>query len=724
MRPNRFHDLLYVLAATWALSGVAAEVQGEARKDAVADAIVIVDTSTSMREPGMDPERASLLVTKLFADIVPGDIAVIRLLDVDSDKNIIRSRPTGQSGPCQEDPTRTCYRVEPSSDWEADARSGKLGSLARPTRGDAPYKQSLEKHLTQNVSNSMFYLAFRAAQGIFDDHRKDVSRPRDLPRTVIWLSDGRSEGPDGVRRSIQELVADGVSVEAIVFGRGDTQLATAAGLRPRRASTPGEIMKAFAGSFRRIVQAPYEIDNVVSIQPAFDMKANVDEAWIVVYGDDSLGDVSIQGLSTTVPANYAVDRWPGAGAYKVAYFKRPAAGRWTVHASGGGPGVAYAVVQRSALAPVLLEPKQAISGAQVRLVAGVSAGSPGTIITDPEVLRDLTMTADFQGHQVALQDRGARPDVAAGDGRFSATATFRGSGKVPIRLRIRSPLVDRTIDTTVNVSGSFRYTGPPINVDLGTLSAGSESCRQLVFQAEHEGGVPFALERSRRIPSGHKLEIRLHSTRLAEDGKPVTVNRGDRLEVCLSTTTTAPSSRASGEPWLNLHVASSEAPEHRIIVQLRWKVQGLSFWQRWRWLILSILILLIVLFFIGAYVLPQRFQGGLAVVFVPERDELDEQSPQPVRQWKGVGIGFYRNAAAFLHPDYRMSGEAQGALASLHAEKGGTNVRPGRGLSLHRETLESDWEAVPAQGRRARGGDIYRIGDRGPYFRIATRGRT
>jgi hypothetical protein len=110
-------------------------------------------------------------------------------------------------------------------------------------------------------------------------------------------------------------------------------------------------------------------------------------------------------------------------------------------------------------------------------------------------------------------------------------------------------------------------------------------------------------------------------------------------------------------------------------------------------------------------------------VFAPERDELDEQSPQPVKQWPGVGIGFYRNARAYLHPDYRLSGNPQGALASLHAEKGGTRAMPGRGLSLFRETLEADWENVVAQGRRARAGDVYRIRERGPYFRIATRGR-
>jgi hypothetical protein len=694
-----------------------------AQDRAVADAIVIVDTSTSMREAGMDPERASLLVTKLLADIVPGDLAVVRLLDVDGDQNVLPYRLTGKSMPCPEDPSRPCKEVEQATNWEADARSKRLGALSRPSRGHSGYKQALESHLEQRINNSMFSLAFRAAQGVFDQHRKDSQKPKDVPRTVIWLSDGRSEGPDVVRHAIRELSADGVAVEAIVFGRGDTQLAASANLSPRRVSTPAEIMKAFAGAFRRIVQAPYEIDNEVSIQPSFDMKPNVEEAWIVVYGDDTLGDVSIRGPQNTVAANYAADRWPGAGAYKVAYLERPASGRWTVQASGGGPGVAYAVVQRSALTPVFLEPKRALSGARVRVVAGVGAGRNGALITDPELLRELTITAEFQGQTVTLADRGMTPDVAANDGRFSAAAVFRGSGKVPVRIRIRSRMVDRTVDAVVEVSGTFRYNGGPIDIDLGTLAVDSESCRPLAIRAEHQGEVPFELRRLRRLPSGHTLDVRLPAGKLLPGADPIPANSTDRFEVCLSTSKLAPSSTALGETWLELHVAGSDAAEHRVPVQLRWKVNGLSFWERWGWLIVLILTMLIVVFVICGFVLPQRFQGAFAVAYAPEREELDEQTPQPVKQWKGVRIGFYRNARAFLHPDFRLSGNPQGALASLHAERGGARVMPCRGMSLHRETLDGDWEGTPAEGRRARAGDVYRIGDHGPYFRIATRGR-
>ena len=153
----------------------------------------------------MDPERASLLVTKLLADIVPGDLAVVRLLDLDTDSDLIPSRPTGQFVPCQEDPSQTCQRVEAATDWEAEARSKRFGVLDRPARGDASYKEALEQHLEQRVNNSMFHLAFRAAQGVFDEHRREPGRGADVPRTVIWLSDGRSDHPPSVQQAIREL---------------------------------------------------------------------------------------------------------------------------------------------------------------------------------------------------------------------------------------------------------------------------------------------------------------------------------------------------------------------------------------------------------------------------------------------------------------------------------------------------------------------------------------
>lgn len=692
-----------------------------AQEPVTADAVVIVDTSLSMRNPGMDPERTSLLVTKLLADLVPGELAAVRLLDLHDDGDLLPSRETGRSEPCPEDPSRMCGVVEPASDWYADARAQRLGSLVRPARGDRKFKTELEGHLEQTIGNSYFGLAFRAAQGVFDQH---PSQPG-VPRTVIWLSDGSADDEPFLKQAIAELKGAGVAVEAIIFGRGDPRLAREAGLEVRQTSSPAELMRAFAGAFRRIVQAPYQIDNLVSAEPRFEMKPNVEEAWVVVYGDPTLGEVTLETPDgRRQPAEYASESWPTAGAYRVAYLRRPQAGRWTVRAQAGGFGVAYAVVQRSALAPDLLEPESAVAGSPTTLVAGVTAGLGGDPVSDPELLRDLTLTAEIEGRVLTFIDDGTAGDEAAGDGRFAASFVFQRSGDTPVRLRLSGEVVERTVEEKVRVSGLFRYTGGAVELDLGTLGVDTTACRSLTFTAEHQGEIPFELERLRPLPSGHELEARFAGGTLRPGGAAQTLGPGEALEVCLATSPRATSSKAAGEEWLALRVAGSDSAEQRVPIRLRWTVEGLTFWQRWGWLILSILGVLVLVFIVGGYVLPKRFSGTLAVTFVPERDELDEQTPQPVRQWKGVGIGFYRNARAYLHADFRLSGRPQGAVACLHAERGGPQVLPGRGAALWRETIDGDWDSVRAQGRRARAGDVYRVGEQGPFFRISVqRGR-
>lgn len=712
-----FHQCTFGWAA-WILSLALGAHQLMAEELARADVVVVVDTSTSMNEPGMDPERTSLLVTMLLADIVPGELAAVRLLDLVADADVLPSRATGETIPCSEDPTQPCERVEAASDWFQDAREKKLGALIRQQPGDTDYKQRLEKHLEQTIHNSKFGLAFRAAQGIFDDHLEGG----EVPRVVIWLSDGRTDDAFAVKEAVGELRQDGVTVEAIVFGRGDLRLAQDLGLEPRQVSSPTAIMAAFADAFRTVVQAPYRIGDTISNKPSFEIKPNVDEAWVVVYGDDTLAMATLDGPDGVVEANHAADRWPRAGAYRVAYLRRPAAGSWTVRARGGGIGVAYAVVQRSALHPALLAPSEAISSAEVVLEAGVRAGLDGELLSAAEVLAEAALSASVQGQTYSLRDDGTAGDSTAGDGRYAARVRFQGSGPVEVKIQLDSPLVQRVAIGTVEVSGFFRYDGEPVIVDLGAVKAGESSCLPLPMSAERQGQVPLELRPLRPAPRDHALSVSFKAGRLESGGDSVLSAEGDAAELCLRTKRRAPSSRADGETWLELRLAGSDEPSHAMPIALRWTVESLSFWELWGKVILALLAVLFLVFIIGGYVWPHRFQRSLALTFVPDSDELDEQSPQPVAQWRGVGIGFYRHARAFLHPDFRLSGQARGAISALHAEKNATRVQATRGSALSRQTLDGDWEAVDPQGRRARLGDIYRIGDKGPYFRITLQG--
>jgi len=700
------------MALLAAVAAIAAPGPVEAaRPRPLADVVLVVDTSRSMAEPGMDPERTSLLVSKLFTDIVPGHLAVVRTLDLMQDNDLLPSRNTGRTIPCAEDPSQTCNEVEPAKDWQANARQGIYGTLIRPRLGDAGFKKQLESHLQQASNNSLFYLAFRAAQGVFDRHGP---ADHDTRRTVIWLSDGRTENPQSLHQVARKLQQDSVKIEAIVFGRGDPSLPRQVGLEVRQTSNPAELMAAFAGAFRRIIKAPYEIDHRVTTQPSFLMKAHIAESWVVVYGEDSLGDVELEGPTATVAANDAAERWPGAGAYRVAHLTNPAEGTWTVRAEGGGPDVAYAVVQWSALHPVFLGPESTLAGIETELQVEVRSATTDRRITDPEVLNGLQITAELEGHRVSLVDDD-------GDGSFTGIHRFTGQGEVLVQVRLLGGIVDRTVEASVEVSGSFRFNGEPLRVDFGALTAGDTVCRPLTIPAEHNGEVPFELRTPPSLPRSHRLEARLPAGTLAANGDPLPASPGTPFELCLVTGRSAPSSTVRSEPGSELVALGGTEASHHVPLRLSWQVTRLSFWERWGKILLWLLLVLILLLVILGFVLPHRFQRGLSVALATEREELEEQMPAPLKVFKGTGVGFYRSARAFLQGDFRFSGNSRGALAGLLAEKRMARVIP-RGSVLFRQALDGDWEQVVDEGRKVRSGDVYRVGDTGPYFRISTRG--
>jgi hypothetical protein len=705
-------SLAGLMLAVWALTA-------PAQDSGKPDVVVIVDTSITMNNPGMDPERASLLLTKLLSDIAPGRLSVIRLLDVRKDAALLPGKATGVREPCAEDPSRMCDMVEMDGDWGKKAREERLGVVERGQRGDPAFKQLLDSHLAQVSGNSAFAFSFWAAKGVFDKHAAEGFEASS--RTVIWLSDGKDESGQALAPSLDALRADGADIVTVIFGKGDPSIPQQHGLTVQQVSTPAELMSTLAHAFRGVVGAPYRVDGLVAAEPAFAMREHVEEAWVVVYGDKSLGNVTVSGPSGEFVADYAQDSWPAAGAYRVAHFTDPQAGTWRVRAEGGGSGVAYAVVQRSALAPVLLEPKQAVAQVQVRLVAGLKAKAAADLITDPEVLSGATMLIRTEGVELTATDDGSGADEAAGDGRFSAWHSFAGTGMIPVELQIDSPVVRRTNQAQVDVSGAFKYQGGPISLDFGRHKAPDTVCRPLSLVAEHKGPVPFELKRLKRPPGGFGFVLRAGGTELRPKGPAQILSPGIPLELCLETTDRAPNSQATDRPLLRLEVAGSKTADQRVELLLSWHVDGRTWWQRWGWLVLTLLALLVAAIIALGFILPKRFPRTLSLTFAPELADVDETPPLALYTWRGVGIGFYRDARAYLHGDFRISGKGRGALASLHAEASGTRVCPGKGLALFRQDFGVKWEELPKDGEMARAGEIYRIGENGPYFRIASR---
>ena len=684
-----------------------------------ADVIVIVDTSASMAQPGMDPERASLLVAKLLSDLVPGRLAVVRLLDLARDG--IKGEPTGASEPCDDDPSKTCTIVALTENTFQQIREQKMGALIRDARGSSSFKEALNAHLEQKSVNSPFDMALLASAGVFAESRASLP---DATRVLIWLSDGVV--PDSSQQRVpgllDEMRKQGIEIWAIVFGQGETAYAEANHIPTRRAAGPAKLVEAFTDAFRQVVQAPYKIYAPVATQPKFEVKQHIDEAWVIVYGDQTLGDVSVDTPGGNVAANYAHEVWPTAGAYSVAHFDKPAAGGYTVHASGGGPSVTYGVVQRSTIAPRWLGPTEVTSGVPFPVVAALKSSPDGPVIPESDLGEPVTMTATLGDQKITLRDDGAGGDETAGDGRYSGTATWQQQGAIAVELRAENSFLNRTTDVTLQSSGNFLCPGCLLTLDFGTLKAGQEVCRPLDLKADHQGAVPFALELSHAMPAGHAIVLRSGDQRHRPGEPPLVLNPADSKEICLSTERSAGASTAAGERWGELTAVGRVDPASRVPLELRWVVEPLSFWERWGWLILLLTGVLTVSIIIYGYIKPNRFARELALSFTPEYEDLDDQTPMPLKQWRDVKIGFYRDARAFLHSDFRISGKSKGAVALLVAGRNrAAYAKPTPGQSLFRETSDGDWEAVNEPGRRVANGEVYRVGDRGPHFRIASR---
>jgi len=678
---------------------------------------VIVDTSTSMDKDGMDPERASLLVTKLLADIVPPEdnLSVIRLLDLITDKPLINSLSTKKKGKCHENINTQCNMVTMIGDWEGDARNKLFGVKTRSPIEIEQFKSTLDNHLQQNIHNSLFYLAFRAAQGLFDQTPNNQ-------HLIIWLSDGEPAKPELLTSVINELKNDNVMIDTYIFGKGSMTFANKVDLSPTRVSNSREVMKAFAHSFRKIVQAPYQIDHLVHNTPLFEIKNNVDQAWIVVYGDETLQGAELQDpQGNYISVNNKNDSQKKAGRYYVAILTNPTQGSWRVKVQGGGQDSAYAVIQHSALTPRLLSAKTVMAETKTRLIVGISAGLNGQLTQDTLLLKDAILTATINGKTITLFDNGQQADQMEKDGKYSHWVQFFKTGDNKVKLHLKSPFIDKTVVEIINVSGSFSYTGSDISLDFGILGVNIEKCLPIVLQAKHQGRVPFELLLQDTISSDLTLMIKTGEKQLYPNKDILELSAQDQLQLCLAISETARSSSLKNKFLLRLQVEETINSKQQINFKLSWQIQGLTFWQKWRTLILIILAIIVFILFILGFILPKRFAKTLAINLVQDYDDLADLTPQLLKNWKGTGIGFYRNARAFIQADYRISGKQKGALVALYATSQGNQVKSCSGIILYRETFDGSWEEIPIEGILLRFAVVYRIGEQGPYFKLSNK---
>lgn len=87
---------------------------------------------------------------------------------------------------------------------------------------------------------------------------------------------------------------------------------------------------------------------------------------------------------------------------------------------------------------------------------------------------------------------------------------------------------------------------------------------------------------------------------------------------------------------------------------------------------------------------------------------MSEGYPHSIRQCRGTGAGFYRDATVFVRDDFRLSGAARGSIARFRADGTRVRIRPEPGASVWRKTADDQWEPLPPEETSAHFGVIYR----------------
>lgn len=708
-----------LVVALWLLSAAAwAEPQ----------VVVLVDTSKSMKLPGYDEERTAVLMTKLLADVVPqeGKVAVVRYSTVSNEKDRRQLFMTESStGACQfEDGSSSSQCTY----YDIDHKRAVAAIKQRPfdfdmllLRSQSGFKGKLDAHLKQESSSSSVHLPTAMISSVF------AKWPASKQRLVVWVTDGVPDDSERAAFAIHtsQLQSVGAQVVPIVINRGKTGPLRAAGFSPVKVSNPSEMVEAFADALRGVLGAPYKVHNLVQQQQRFTIKKGVSEALVVVVGDKSLTSAVVTGPGgKRWQADFAKDSFQNAGAYRVARIPKPTPGSWRVRVNGGGSGAAYAVIQRANIVPVLKSPKQAIVGAPTTIEVGLKTNAKGAWITDPELLASANLKAVIDGADVVLRDDGQGRDKTKGDGIFSGEYAFLNAGATVVQMQLVHDLSRWTAVDSVNVSASFEFVDRTATLDLGRLGVDEVACQPLSVRVKQKGVVEFNLELlGSSLPPGHELYIDTNAAgRLDPDKNTLPIKPNEVMRVCLATSSRAPSSSASQEKRLRFHVAGSALPKHQLDIVLTWHVDGLTWLQRWLWLILTILGVLALIGIIYGFIWPKRFRRNLGFVFVEYYSDLNDATPFPMANAKGAGAGWYKHARAYFHSDYRVNGSSGGALCVLQMAGSRMQLKPVGG-TVYKEEFVGSWVALDTAGESVHVGDVFRFGDAGPFLRLTAIGR-
>ena len=399
---------------------------------------IIVDTSGSMK--GSDRPRYTLQLSQILAD----------LLDAGDSLSVIRLP----------------QRETSCGDGEAPALAVRMDPADR-----GGFQAKLDKLLVYDTDNN-FAAPVHTAQA-------DLERHKDKARLLLFIADSGGLGHcDGkLTEDLKRLRGQGVMIAAVNMGGPGAFDSNPAFAFTTGASDSKDLAKSVAQVYQKFIGAKQVQTGPVGATIEFELGPRVKDAYLVVIADGRLNALEAVAGNPTAEQIYLNHKGGGHAVgldgrqrdYRIVRLHRPQAGRWRFQAPTLKETAGWMLLQDSAMALRLSSPPQAAQGVAAPLEVELYDQDTGQRLANPPE-GGLQATVEIEGHTLNLRDDGQGGDRQAGDGVFTASASFSQTGTQRIRLDLQSALLDRhsEVDITVEKIGWTLQADAPARVEVGT----------------------------------------------------------------------------------------------------------------------------------------------------------------------------------------------------------------------------------------------------------------
>jgi hypothetical protein len=321
--------------------------------------------------------------------------------------------------------------------------------------------------------------------------------------------------------------------------------------------------------------------------------------------------------------------------------------------------------------------------------------------------------------QASLREEGQNGGKPTRGQRYTGTWTPQKLGGYTLELRPVGGGKAQSIAAPIKVIGGIRF-GPAIPARLGRTGSNSQLQGRLELGPDTliKGEVSLSLG-SDYAASGSVLEIDLGQGWQALNNLPLPLKAsGPRAWPLRLRVGACPAGVDAADAFaIEITGANAAGQPLRHSIPLRLEIIADPWLHCWWPLLAALAAALLAALAIHGYWSPSRFSPKLGVVLSPEED-MSEGFFHAIHAQPGTGSGFYRDARAYIRPDFRLSGAAKSALARLRADGMQVYMRPESGNTLYRQGFDGEWEILSAGETPIHFGIVYKDAMGALYFEL------